>query len=136
MGSGIAYLDASAIIRIVQGAAHLSDAIRQLVSGHEVVSSVVSITECLCGPLRDRDEPILTLYRGFFAATGIELIPVDDALAQSAAQLRAEFRLRTPDAIHFATALARQCNTFLTSDRDFTNLDGVGDMTVVLLPAV
>jgi predicted nucleic acid-binding protein len=36
--------------------------------------------------------------------------------AESAARLRANYNLRTPDALHVATALESSCDAFLTND--------------------
>ena len=43
-------------------------------------------------------------------------MPVSAAIADLAAGLRAHHALRTPDALHVATALATGCDAFLTND--------------------
>jgi predicted nucleic acid-binding protein len=43
-------------------------------------------------------------------------IPVDLAIAERAAELRARYNLKTPDALQVATAIETGCNAFLTSD--------------------
>ncbi len=47
-----------------------------------------------------------------------------------AAQLRAAYRLKTPDAIHLATAIDSGCDTFITNDG---NLKKVQEITVLTL---
>jgi predicted nucleic acid-binding protein len=39
-------------------------------------------------------------------------------MADRAASIRARYRLRTPDAIHLATAILEGVDVFLTNDRD------------------
>ena len=44
------------------------------------------------------------------------------AIAMRAAELRARYGLRTPDAIHCATALAARCDGLLTNDKAFLRI--------------
>lgn len=46
--------------------------------------------------------------------------PVDLAIADKAAQIRAQLRFKTPDAIHAATFLTAQCDAFIGNDKAFT----------------
>lgn len=46
----------------------------------------------------------------------ITALPVNAIVAEQAAQLRTIYRLRTPDALHVATALVSGCDAFLTND--------------------
>jgi predicted nucleic acid-binding protein len=62
--------------------------------------------------LAERYEAIVSNSHSF------RLEPTTTAVARSAANLRARYNLRTPDALHVATALAVQCDAFLTNDCD------------------
>ena len=44
------------------------------------------------------------------------LISVNKNIARRAAELRAKYNLKTPDALHVATALETHCQAFLTND--------------------
>jgi predicted nucleic acid-binding protein len=49
-----------------------------------------------------------------------DTLPVSTAIAERAAEIRALYRLKTPDAIQAATALEAGCNAFLTNNgQDF-----------------
>ena len=52
----------------------------------------------------------------------LEIVPVSANIATTAAQLRSEHNLRTPDAIHAATAFAKKTNGIITNDKDFQRL--------------
>ena len=52
----------------------------------------------------------------------LEVIPINRDILEDAAQWRATSKLKLPDAIHLATALHRQCDSFLTNDDLFRNL--------------
>lgn len=54
----------------------------------------------------------------------LDIIPVGDEIAADAARLRAQYRLRTPDAIHAATALAANATGIVTHDQAFFALQG------------
>ena len=53
----------------------------------------------------------------------LSLLPVTKEISQKAAELRASHNLRTPDAIHTATALAGQADYFVTNDRRLLRLE-------------
>ncbi|WP_276752095.1 type II toxin-antitoxin system VapC family toxin [Chlorogloeopsis fritschii] len=54
-------------------------------------------------------------------------------MLRQAANIRATTNLKTPDAIHAATALSISCNQFLTNDKGFRNVPG---LPVVILSEV
>jgi predicted nucleic acid-binding protein len=71
----------------------------------------------LTKPLRDQDGALVTAYQAMLRQTrGISLLPVNTTVAGRAADLRARYNLRTPDALHVATALTSGCDAFLTND--------------------
>lgn len=70
------------------------------------VTSVITLTECLVRPLRTGDTGALDAYINLLTITeGISLVSVSAEIARRAAQLRAGYGLRTPDAPRLATAL-------------------------------
>ena len=69
--------------------------------------------------LADRYEASLTRSRG------LRFIDIDRSLLRSAAQLRAAFNLKTPDALQVAAALVAECTVFLTNDRRIPSMPGL-----------
>jgi predicted nucleic acid-binding protein len=56
----------------------------------------------------------------------MDLISIDETILREAARLRAiKTGLRTPDAIHAATALLNPPDMFLTNDPDFRKVPGL-----------
>jgi len=53
------------------------------------------------------------------------VIPVSTSITVLAAQLRAQYRLKLPDAIQLATALDIGVAAFVTHNRDFSLVTGV-----------
>lgn len=86
--------------------------------GLVVITSVLSLVEVLTGCFRASDEVRSRRYLNLFDATeGVEVLDVDREIAIGAARLRSRYGLRTPDAIHIATAVAAGASAFVTTDR-------------------
>lgn len=47
------------------------------------------------------------------------LLPITHIVLRDAARLRATTKLKTPDALHLATAQSENCALFITNDRAF-----------------
>lgn len=87
--------------------------------GHNpAVTSTVTLLELLVQPYRDQQEE---LAQKIFALTStypkLEWVPLTMNLADRAAELRARYRLSTPDAIQLATAIGHKAMRFYGNDR-------------------
>lgn len=99
----------------------------------EVVSSELALMETLVGPFKSNDAVLASTYEQFFQQPGVRLLPMTRAVLRQAARLRATTRLRTPDALHAATAVLAQCALFLTNDQGFR---GVAALPLAILQDV
>ena len=54
-----------------------------------------------------------------FASNAVRLLDASYQVFADATSIRAETGLKTPDAIHAATALLAECTLFVTNDTDF-----------------
>lgn len=81
-------------------------------------TSVVSLLEVLVEPYRRED---LALAQAFYALLsgypGLKWLPLTLDVSDAAAQLRARYRLSTPDAIQVATAIEAGATGFLGNDK-------------------
>ncbi len=83
----------------------------------EVVTSTMTITEVLVHPIRHDNYALTANYRDILQnAAHLRTVPLSAEIAETAARLRADYKLRTPDAIQAATALAMKADFFLTND--------------------
>ncbi len=90
------------------------------------VTSALTLLEVLVVPLRAADEALARRYEALLASSrGLELVDVSRAILRDAAALRAATGMRTPDAIQIATALQRDCTSFITNDRALPALPGL-----------
>lgn len=83
----------------------------------EIHTSVIALTEILMKPIQADNQSLIDTYRELLTGTDfIHLTAITPEIAESAAHLRARYNLRTPDALHIASAIAAACNAFLTND--------------------
>lgn len=84
----------------------------------QVITSVITLTEVLTMPIQAGHALYEQEYRDMLLNTAyVTTLPVSVAIADRAAHLRAQYRLRTPDALHVATAILSGCDAFLTNDQ-------------------
>jgi predicted nucleic acid-binding protein len=68
---------------------------------------------------------LAAIYEQTLTASDVRLIPITEDLLRQTAQIRAQTNLKTPDAIHAATALASGCVQFITNDPAFRRVTGL-----------
>lgn len=91
-----------------------------------LVASVVALLEVLVVPKRLGRTDLADRYREFFHSfPNLTVVAVDAEIAERAAALRAEHSLRTPDALHLATAEMSGAGTFVTEDRRLARVTAV-----------
>jgi predicted nucleic acid-binding protein len=92
-------------------------------AGHEAVTSTITMTELLVPSYREQDEHRVDEFYGLLSTyPNLRWIPPDLETADVAARLRAEYRLRTPDALQAATAIQAAATGFLTNDPIFARI--------------
>jgi predicted nucleic acid-binding protein len=133
--SGLVYLDANSIIYTVEKHPIYGPLLQPLwVAARaitlEIVSSELALMETLIGPLKTGDKLLQNTYELALLGTEMRLLPITQQILRDAAQLRATTKLKTPDALHAATARQAGCVLFVTNDPDFR---GVASFPVVIL---
>ena len=98
------------------------------------VTSPVTLAECLVHPYR---RELAQLQQDFLDLVvngeNTSFVPIDEVIAQRAAQIRARYNLALDAAFQFATALIAQCDAFLTND---ATLERVTELDVIVLDEV
>jgi len=133
--SGIVYADTSPIIYSLEKHADFESLLESLWEAMdneqiEVVTSSLMLLETLVAPLKNNNQKTAADYETFLTKTNLILSPVTDDILLEAAKLRATTNLKTPDAIHAATALKSNCNQFITNDSVFRK---VSALNVIIL---
>ncbi len=100
----------------------------------EVFTSELTLMETLVVPIRNSDTFLIDAYEQLLLSPQMQLIPISQPVLKEAARLRATTpSLRTPDAIHAATAITSGCTQFFTNDQQ---LRTVANLPVVVLDEV
>jgi predicted nucleic acid-binding protein len=124
------YADSSIIMRWVDGTTQVREPIdfrwKQILPSDRIfVTSRIARLECLCKPLREGRNDLLHLYETFFAGKEVIIREINAAVVEKATELRASFGLKTPDAIHAATAMLAGVKSFWTTDSHFSKCPGL-----------
>jgi predicted nucleic acid-binding protein len=133
--SGLVYLDANPIIYTVEKHPVYGPLLQPLwlaaqAKTIEVVSSELALMETLVGPLKSGNSTLERQYEQALLGTDMRLLPITQPILREAARLRATTKLRTPDALHAATAQQAGCVLFVTNDVGFR---GVVSLPLVIL---
>lgn len=110
------YLDSCIAIYLVEEHAAFSAPVERELERFDgiVCHSPLTELECLVQPLRLKRQDLIDKFTGFFAI-GLKL-DMPDTVYREAARLRAESGIRTPDALHLATARYHACTELWTND--------------------
>jgi predicted nucleic acid-binding protein len=127
--AGDVYVDANAVIYAVEKIEPYKSLLDPLwlaaqAGRLQIATSELTWLEVLTKPLRDGNAVLESLFRTFLSAEEVRLIPATLVLWEHAARLRA-LGLKTPDALHGATALAVGCALFVTNDPIFRRVPGL-----------
>ena len=132
------YVDSCIIIYLLEGPASLRETIRsafQPRQGNRSIFCFSDLTrlECRVGPRQKADDALLGLFDLFFISRDAESIPLSRKVFDLATELRAGYRLKTPDAIHLAAAIDGECTELWTNDDRFSKAAG-NRLLVKILP--
>jgi predicted nucleic acid-binding protein len=116
------YLDTALLIYYLEENPTYSNFLNLLFKKNEAgdfifYTSVITLTEVLTLPVKLGKLELAKQYEFFLTSTQtLKLIRVNETIARLAAQLRADYAIRMPDAIHLATAIEIKADWFLTND--------------------
>jgi predicted nucleic acid-binding protein len=98
------------------------------------ITSTVTLIEVLVQPLRENNISLAEEYRDILLnASNLRTISMSEAVAEQAARLRAQYDIRTPDAIQLGTAVHEGASFFLTND---TRLPSVSNLNLLALDSL
>jgi predicted nucleic acid-binding protein len=118
-------MDSAPIIYVLEGHPGIGPRFKPLFEAHAAgrlrfAVTTITIAEILTGPLRAADEALARRYRAILESW--QPIALDTDIAESAARLRESLRLKLPDAVQAASALAINAAALVTYDRDFSRV--------------
>ncbi|MBI5506179.1 MAG: PIN domain-containing protein [Deltaproteobacteria bacterium] len=118
-------VDSAPIIYVLDGHPQLARRFAPLFDRHargelRLAVTTITIAEVLSGPLGAGDEVLARRYRVVLESWQVIDLSID--IAESAARLRKALKVKLPDAIQAASALAINADALVTHDRDFARL--------------
>ena len=121
------YLDSAPVIYSVERVAPWYQAVDAKLSAAGVTRLVSDLTrmECRVGPIRSGNVMLLADFDDFFLRSVGAVLSLSPPVCDRAAEIRARFALKTPDAIHLAAATLAGCDVFLTNDRRLAGFPGI-----------
>ncbi len=111
------YLDSCCLIYLLEDVPFFSERMRRYLADHtDVVLCVSPLVrlEVLVKPLTDESLGLVSDYEEFLREQ--HWLPIGDRVFGLALQLRARYRIKTPEALHLATALHHGCLEFWTNN--------------------
>lgn len=129
--SGAIYLDTSVVIYSVEKLEPYATLLQPLWLGAQsgkfhLIGSELLLLETLVKPIRAQDTLLETTIRQLLTNSHeFHLLPISLPIIERAIGLRTQFNLKTPDAIHMATALVHGSRMFLTNDATFKRIPGI-----------
>ena len=90
---------------------------------YHAFSSVITLTEVLTQPLKKSRRDIVEKYRQFLLnSSNFIIYSIDPIIAEKAAELRAKYGIKTPDAIQYAIGIENNATLFITNDKSLKKL--------------
>ena len=122
------YADSCIVIYLIEGDFSRRERIAEYLLRFESVPNRIGFSdltrmECLIHPVRERNVQLRSAYEEFFNGPCSDYILLSSEVFEKATELRAEYIVKTPDAIHLAAALVSRCDVFLTNDLRLNRVD-------------
>lgn len=97
----------------------------------DYITSAVTVTEYLTYPYQQNNVNMINAFYAFIDGMDIDIKSIDKAIAEKAAQIRAEYKFfKTMDALQLATASLSGCDLFLTNDKQLKQFKELKCITV------
>jgi predicted nucleic acid-binding protein len=129
---GLVLIDTAPIVYVLEAHPRLAPRFQplfdlQAAGDIQFAVTTMTILEILVGPLAAREEALAKRYRAVMESWQVINLTTD--LAESAARFRSALKLKLPDAIQVASAVAVNADALVTHDRDFSRVKALRVMS-------
>jgi len=97
------------------------------------ITSYVTLLELLVKPLREKRFDLVEQYKTILQAH-LDMVAMDEPVSIKAAQLRAKYGIKTPDAIQLASVITKKGDVFVTNDERLCNVKEIEVLTLRGIP--
>lgn len=124
------YLDTSIVISLVQQRPIWGPVVEARMAalradGHRFAVSDLTRLECFVGPMRTGNAVQLADYQTYFASRAVSVQSLTATVCDLAANIRASYGFKTPDALHLAASVECGCDLLLSHDRRWVRFTGI-----------
>ena len=97
----------------------------------EGCTSIITLLEVLVRPFQEDDNQTAAKYRELILnSKNLDVLEVNESVVERAAKLRAEYKIKTPDAIQIASAILNKVDLFISNDKDLERIKEVDIITL------
>lgn len=93
------------------------------------ITSYITLLELLVKPIREKRFDLVEQYKTILT-NHLMMVQLDEPVSSKAAELRAKYSIRTPDAIQLASVISKNGDVFITNDE---KLETVKEIKVLTL---
>lgn len=97
------------------------------------ITSYVTLLELLVKPLREKRFDLVEQYK-MILASQLEMVAMDESVSLKAAELRAKYGIKTPDAIQLASVITKNGDVFVTNDEKLGDVMEIEVLTLGEIP--
>lgn len=133
---GVIFLDTAPVIYFVEQNPEFFPKVQEIFERLDTgnltaVVSPITLAECLVLPYKQKKTEIAQIFTELLASgESVAFYPIDEVVADRAANLRARYNLTLTDAFQLAIAMQAECDVFITNDAD---LKRVKEILVLVL---
>jgi predicted nucleic acid-binding protein len=119
------YIDTNVFVYFIETTPEFHSKVKALFEriaavGAVIVTSEMTLAECIYFPSRAEDYALVSVYETLFSGNGdIEMLQLDGPLARRAAVAGGALGLKLIDSIHYISALEAGCDFFVSGDSSF-----------------
>jgi predicted nucleic acid-binding protein len=121
----LVYIDTNVFVYFIETTPGFYPSVRALFEriaavGATILTSELTLAECIYLPSRESDHELVELYQTLFdGSSDVKMLPLNGALASRAALAGGVLGLKLMDAIHYVSALEAGCDVFVSGDGSF-----------------
>lgn len=121
------YLDTAPVVYMVEQVPGFSMLVRKHTEQSDVDLIISELTrmECRVKPISENRDVLLQEYDTFFDSAICDIVGLSRQVMDQATHLRAQYKIKTPDAIHIAAAIISNCDVFLTNDYRLPKIEDI-----------
>ncbi len=130
------FIDTAPFIYFIEGHSQYQNNLLEIFEANEngkilFQTSTLTLLEVLVQPMRLNQYALAEQYEEILTTSAhIDIYDIDIEISKRAAKLRADYNLKTPDAIQIATGIEKKADFFMTNDLD---LKRVSEIEILIL---